>query len=382
MLLPRIKPEHAPYLTAAGNVRIGGGVYGIAAEITDPGGWLWSLINAIDGTAGSAQIVRRVCRMHPGTAAADVREALETLIAAGYVEDAAAQVPADLTPRERQRYGRSMQYYRWVDLTPRSSPWEVQRLLRDARVIVAGLGGTGAMAALALALSGVGRLHCIDPDVVDVSNLNRQVLYTEDDVGKPKADAAAAHLRRRNSDIEVTAERARLASQDDCAAAIAGSSLLALCADRPGELRQWANCACLGVGIPWVDGGYHGPIVSAGVYVPGTGPCWECLRAGEFARLGQPAAGRADIARGLPGPPGHPATAVTAGLSGQFVAHLAISLLTGTTPVTPGTVYGINLVAPGEYVLVQHPRRPDCPACSGLAGRDGAGRGGAAGPGR
>jgi molybdopterin/thiamine biosynthesis adenylyltransferase len=368
MRRPRIKPEHAPYRTAGEMIRIGGGVHGIAAEITDPGGWLWSLLGATDGTSGPDQIIRQVCLAHPDAAEADVRDALDTLIVAGYVEDAAAAVPADFTLREQERYSRSAQYYRWVDLTPRGSPWDVQRILRSARVVLVGLGGTGGAAALALAASGVGRLHCIDADTVELSNLNRQALYTEDDLGKPKADAALARLRQLNSDIEVTAERLRLASRDDCAAAVAGCDLLVLCADEPDELRIWVNRACLAAGVPWVDGGYHGPLVTVGVYVPGTGPCWECLRAGEVARLGLPAAGPAgpaDLARGLPREPGHPATAVSAGLSGQLVAYLAMALLTRTSQITPGTAYGFNLMVPGDLVVVEHPRRSDCPACAG-----------------
>lgn len=366
MRRPRIKPEHAAYRTTEGNIRIGGGVYGIAAEITDPPGWLWSLVRAIDGTAGPAQIIDRVRRAHPDAAAADVQDALEGLIGAGYVEDAAAGAPADFSRREQQRYGRSVRYYRWVDLRPHSSPWDVQRLLRSARVVIAGLGGTGGSAALALASSGVGYLHCIDPDVVELSNLNRQVLYTEGDLGRPKAAAAAARLRELNSDIEISAKRMRLASQQDCEAAIAGYDLLALCADEPDMLRHWANRACLAARMPWVDGGYHGPLVTAGAYRPGNGPCWECLRASELARLDLPAADPADAGRGLARSPGNAASAVTAGLSGQFVAHLAIALITGATPVTPGTMYGINLIVPGDPVLVQHPRRPDCPACADI----------------
>ena len=366
MLRPRIKPEHAPYRTSGGSVRIGGGVYGIAAEIEDPGGWLWDLVSAIDGTAEPAQIVGQVCRAHPDAAAPDVQDALDTLIGAGYVEDAAACMPAGLSPRERERYGRGMQYYRWVDLSPRGSPWDVQRILRNARVVQVGLGGTGTAVALALAASGVGHLHCIDADVVELSNLNRQVLYTEDDLGKPKAEAALARLRQRNSDIEVTAQRLLITSQDDCLAAIAGFSLLALCADRPDELRRWANLSCLAARIPWVDGGYHGPLITAGAYVPGTGPCWECVRAGERARLELSLPDPADLGRAVSRGPGHPATAVTAGLSGQLVAHLVIALLTRTSPVRPGTVYGINLMVPGDQVVVEHPRRGDCPACGGI----------------
>jgi hypothetical protein len=61
--------------------------------------------------------------------------------------------------------------------------------------------------------------------------------------------------------------------------------------------------------------------------------------------------------------PGHPATAITAGLSGQFAAHLAVALLTGVPPVAPGTVCGINLMLTGQPVLIQGPRLPGCPAC-------------------
>ncbi len=131
-------------------------------------------------------------------------------------------------------------------------------------------------------------------------------------------------------------------------------------------LRCWANRACLAARIPWVDGGYHGPLVTAGAYLPGDGSCWECLRAAELARLGLPAADPAEAGRGLPRAPGNAASAVTAGLSGQLVAHLAMAMLTGAPPITPGTLYGINLIMPGDPVLVRHPRRPDCPACGGI----------------
>jgi molybdopterin/thiamine biosynthesis adenylyltransferase len=363
MRRPQIKPEHAPYLTADSTVRIGGGVLGIAAEMTDPGGWLWSLICAADGTLTTDEIVGQVCRRHPGALAAEVRDALDALIGAGYVADAAAAAPDDLTAEEQERYDRGMQYYRWVDLTPRSSPWDVQRTLKQARVAVLGLGGTGATAALALAASGVGRLHCIDADIVSLSNLNRQVLYTADDLGRPKAEAAVARLRRVNPDVEISAEQTMIGSRAQLARAAAGFDLLALCADQPDELRIWANRVCLAAGLPWVDGGYHGPLITAAAYTPGAGACWECLRTAERTRLGLAAALANDVVRQLHRAPGHPATAMSAGLSGHLVAHLAVALLTGASPVTPGALVGINLMMPGDPVTVRHPRQPDCPAC-------------------
>ncbi|MFD5615123.1 HesA/MoeB/ThiF family protein [Kitasatospora sp. NPDC127060] len=346
-----------------GHVRIGGGVYGIAAEIEDADGWIWQLVNVLDGSRSPDQVTAEVCDRCPEVTRGEVESALEQLIEGGYLVDAAAPPPAELSPRELERYARSMQYYRWTDLTPRRSEWDVQSILKHARVAVVGVGGAGGAAALSLAASGVGHIHCVDADTVELSNLNRQTLYTEDDIGKPKADAAAARLRRLNSDITVTSRRLRIEDERDFGPVLVNTDLLVLGADRPPAIRIWANRACLAAGTAWVDGGYHGAHITVGGYTPGNGPCWECLRAGDNAEERLPVASMDDLVKALPKAPGHPVTAVTAGLSGQLMAHWAIALLTGAAPVTPGTVYGVNLMVPGDPVSVHHPRRPGCPAC-------------------
>ncbi len=82
-----------------------------------------------------------------------------------------------------------------------------------------GLGGTGSHAAWSLAAIGVGRLYCVDPDLVELSNLNRQLLYTEADVGRPKAPLAQARLSRITSDIVVSSARHRVTCEADLALA-------------------------------------------------------------------------------------------------------------------------------------------------------------------
>ena len=115
--------------------------------------------------------------------------------------------------------------------------------------------------------------------------------------------------------------------------------------------------------MPWVEGGYRGPLVTAGVHVPGRGPCWECQRAGEDARRDlRLAPGQSEDAAS-PRMPWNPASAVTATLSGTLVAHAALALLTGVPPMEPGFRYGLNLMALGDPVLQRHPRRATCPAC-------------------
>ena len=218
MIKPRIKPEHAPYRVAEERSESAGCHYGIAAEISDPDGWVWTMLTAMDGSRDLAEIVEQVHSAHPAQPVDVLRRGAEQLVSSGYAEDAAGPVPANLTDRDLLRYDRAVGFYRWLDLTPRASSWEPQSLLRDARVTVLGLGGSGGVAALALAASGVGRLHCVDPDDVELSNLSRQVLYTEADIGKPKADSAITRLRQLNSDIEITGQRTELPARRTCSA--------------------------------------------------------------------------------------------------------------------------------------------------------------------
>ncbi|MFJ6387360.1 HesA/MoeB/ThiF family protein [Streptomyces sp. NPDC091972] len=430
---PRIKPEHRAYRTVDGNVRVGSVIHGIGAEIADPQGWVWTLVGAMDGTRTPAEVVAEVLRAHPALTDADARQAMADLLAAGFVDDAGASVP--VPPREEDRYSRGVPLLRWMDLAPRASPWDAQLRLRGARVLLIGVGGTGGHAAQALVASGVGHVHCVDPDVVELSNLNRQPLYRESDLGRPKVEAALTTLRALNSDVTVTGERREVTGQEDLTELLAGPpgagrpgagrpgtgrpsdtahpaqatgrsgdarsrgdegrrspgadpgptgaptataagpqalvrpvspspyDLLVLAADRPESLRRWTNRACLAAGVPWVDAGYRGPLVTAGVYVPGRGACWECLRDGEIARRDLRLGPGQDPEDASPRMPWNPASAVTAGLSGALLAHAALALLTGIPAMEPGFRFGVNLMLPGDPVHQRTPRHPDCPAC-------------------
>jgi molybdopterin/thiamine biosynthesis adenylyltransferase len=369
LVRPRIKPEHRPYRTVDGHVRIGSVIHGIGAEILDPQGWVWTLVQAADGSRAPDAVVAEVLRTHTGLTPDDVRQALADLLAAGYVEDAGAPVPAELSERERTRYSRGVPLLRWMDLSPRAGSWDVQARLRRARVLLLGVGGTGGHAAQSLVASGVGHLHGVDPDEVELSNLNRQPLFRESDIGRPKVEAALDTLRALNSDVAVTGERRAVGGPDDLAALLAvdpAYDLLVLAADSPPEIRRWTNRACLASGTPWVDGGYRGPLVTVGVHVPGRGACWECLRAGETERRDLRLGPGQDEEVTSPRMPWNPANAVTAGLSGGLLAHAALALLTGVPALEPGFRFGLNLMLPGDPVMVRFPRRADCPACAGL----------------
>lgn len=351
MRRPRVKPVHLPYRTEQGAIRIGGRVYGLAVEIADPTGVVWRLLQAMDGTRTRDEIARKVADDQPGIEPDGVLGALDQLIATGFVEDAAAeQVDADTAAR----YSRSIGFYSFVDRTPRSSPAEVQRRIADAHVAVLGVGGVGSASAQCLAATGIGRLTIVDPDVVELSNLNRQVLYVEADLGRPKVTAAAERLVALRPDLKLEARQQAIQTLDEVVALFDEADVVVLAADTPAEIEQWANQAALRTGTPWVNGAYDGPHVCVTRYDPAEGPCWRCMRLDHY-----------DEDPVLPlGTHLHKVTAATANLAGNLTAHVALAQITGVAPPPAGLPVIWNTAKLGHAFTTEVAKRPDCPDCA------------------
>ncbi|MFD9963958.1 ThiF family adenylyltransferase [Amycolatopsis sp. NPDC058986] len=363
---PRIKPEHRPYRVAEEIVRIGGNIFGIASDIRDPDGAVWALLELLDGSFTVDQIAAAIARRFASWDENEVRADIQQLVNHGYVEDADDPHPHGLTQRERERYSRSRALFRWMDRTTRLSTWDAQLRLRQARVLIVGMGGVGSTAALTLASSGIGHLHCIDADTVEMSNLNRQILYTENDLGRPKVTVALERLRQHNSDIIITGDTTPVDSPDTLRAMRAGFDVLLLSADQPADIRTWANQGCHMTSTAWAYGAYHGPQVTLGLFRPNAGPCYDCLRVAHSENETQrhePSWGLADHSARP-----HPANAVSAGLTGNLVAHSVMSLITGTPALPTNCIYGYNLVTLNHsFAIKLEIPHPDCPTCGGLS---------------
>ncbi|MGM1058365.1 HesA/MoeB/ThiF family protein [Saccharothrix sp. Mg75] len=358
MRRPRIKFAHRPVRYSDGHIRLGGIVPGIRLDLADDGGWLWVLLGLLDGRIFDA-VVTAMRDRFPGTTEELVRAAVADLELAGHLEEAEAP-PAGV---DRDRYSRSVELYKWMDLTPGRSGWDVQDALAGSSVVIVGLGGAGCVAAMNLVQSGVGRVHCVDRDVVERSNFNRQLLYQEADEGAFKAEAAVRRLRAHNSTIDISGEVLDVTGPDVLRGLAAGFDVLLLTADKPRDIRSWANRACLETGTPWVCSGYHGPLVSIGLFVPGTGPCFECGAAEERARLARlPERTEWPPAAGVEAP--HAANAITVGYAGNAAAHAVISLITDVPPPVVNVRRGFNVVTSRMVpVAVLDAPSPLCPAC-------------------
>ena len=240
---------------------------------------------------------------------------------------------------------------------------QIQFRLGQAAALVIGMGGAGSTAADNLVRSGVGHVHCVDRDVVEASNLNRQGLYRDEDLGAFKVEVAVPRLRSHNPTIEVTGEVLDVDGPEVAHDLASRFDVVLLAADEPREIRMWINQASLATATPWVHTGYDGPLISMGLYRPGAGPCFDCRAAEQRAYLARlpvrtewPPAGRV--------PRVHAANAISAGLAGNYAAHAAISLITGVPALKTNREYSLNLLTleSGDLTSLDSPS-PRCPSC-------------------
>lgn len=152
-----------------------------------------------------------------------------------------------------------------------------QNRLAQSRVAIVGVGALGGAIANHLARAGVGFLRIIDRDVVDVSNLQRQILFQERDaaLGLPKTTAAKAHLQRINSSIEIEAVAQDVTGKN--AEDLLSDVDLILDGNDNFSTRYLINEVSLKHGIPWIYGAIVGDVGETCTFLPGQGPCFACL---------------------------------------------------------------------------------------------------------
>jgi sulfur-carrier protein adenylyltransferase/sulfurtransferase len=179
----------------------------------------------------------------------------------------AFEIPKTFRPDQLTRYSRHL-------IIPEVGE-AGQRKLLDSRVLMLGAGGLGSPAALYLAAAGVGTIGIIDSDVVDRSNLQRQILHTDARVGEPKVDSAELTLKALNPDVEVVKFNERLSSEN-VLEIFSGWDLLVDGGDN-FPTRYLINDVCVHLGIPNVHGSVYRFEGQVTTFVPREGPCYRCL---------------------------------------------------------------------------------------------------------
>jgi adenylyltransferase/sulfurtransferase len=253
-----------------------------------------------------------------------------------YFSRIAGPAAPGLPPAERSRYLRQMLIDGWG--------LQGQQRLRSATVFIAGAGGLGCPAALYLAAAGVGTIRLCDFGLVEASNLNRQILYTDADIGREKALRAADALRRLNSHVNIEPLVEKI--DDASIERLAGDADLMLdCLDN-FETRHVLNRFAVRKKLPLVHAGIEGLAGQMSFIHPPHTPCLFCMFPGS------PPTGRV-----------FPVAGVTPGIIGTAQAAEALKWLTGIG----STLQGQLLVWDGaimEFQKIPVAKDKNCPVCS------------------
>ena len=254
-------------------------------------------------------------------------------------EQHAGELPS-LTSAELQRYSRHL-------ILPHVA-MEGQRRLKKARVLVIGAGGLGSPVALYLAAAGVGTLGIVDFDVVDVTNLQRQLLHGTSDVGRSKLASARDRIREVNPHVDVELHETRLTSAN--AMEILGGYDIVVDGTDNFATRYLVNDACVLLGIPNVYGSIFRFEGQASVFSTPEGPCYRCLFPEPPPPDSIPSCAEGGVLGVLPG------------IIGTIQATEAVKLVLGIGRTLAGRLLLVDALTM-EHRTVRLRKDPACPAC-------------------
>jgi molybdopterin-synthase adenylyltransferase len=311
------------------------------------------LLRALDGT-------RALPELEGDFGSQRVEAVLRALHSWGALEDAADE--DRINPEVLERFDRQLRYF--SDVSPERSPSECQELLESATVAVLGVGGLGGWSALSLACCGVGKMILVDCDDVERTNLNRQVMYGEADIGRPKVEVAADRLSSLDSSLEIEALSTRLESAAAIRTVISSAQVVIDAVDWPAHyIEHWVNEACFELKIPFISMSHSPPNARVGpFYLPGSTGCYACQ---EKSYKRQFPLYDLMIERMSASPsPG----AVVGPACAHIGGHVSLDLMHYLTEIAPpstlGTAFIYDLRTMG-YRQERIQQEPDCTVCGG-----------------
>jgi sulfur-carrier protein adenylyltransferase/sulfurtransferase len=251
------------------------------------------------------------------------------------------EVPQALSKEQRERYSRHL-------LVPEIG-LEGQTKLLNAKVLALGAGGLGSPIALYLAAAGVGTLGIVDDDVVDLSNLQRQVIHTTDRIGVPKVDSAEEAVRAINPDVNVVKYKTRL-DASNIMEIIEGYDVIVDGADN-FPTRYLLNDASVRLDIPVVSASILGFDGQLSVFKPHDGPCYRCLYPVPPPAELAPSCGANGVLGVLPG------------TMGLLQATEVVKLITGAGEPLVGRLLLYEALG-ATFTELKVRRDPECPVCS------------------
>jgi molybdopterin/thiamine biosynthesis adenylyltransferase len=248
------------------------------------------------------------------------------------------EVPSVLSERERYRYSRQIMLDGFGEVA--------QAKLRDSKVVVVGVGGLGSPTATNLTVTGVGHLVLIDPDPVEETNLNRQWLHWEKDLGRPKVCSGREKLHQMNEQVVLEIHQETI-TEGNAAWLLQGADMVVDCLDN-WEGRFVLNDHCVRTRTPLVHAAVEGMRGQITTVVPGRTPCLRCLMERTPKRVGP-----------------IPVIGAAAGMAGSIEAMEVVKYITGIGEPLLSRMLLFDLCTM-DFEVLDLERKGSCDCCGGL----------------
>jgi molybdopterin/thiamine biosynthesis adenylyltransferase len=266
-MYPKFKIIYTPTFSSNGTLYIG--LDGNLIEIPDEDGSVSKLLELLDGT-NSIEDIAKVLNISLD----DTNEAIMAFDEYGLIEDANADTYG-LNNEELDRYRVNLNYFSTLS-NLENNKYSFQSKLNNSSLSILGLGGSSTLAATLVGM-GIGKITGLDYDKVELSNLNRQFISNEDDIGRLKIDVMSEKLKKINPNTELKLFNLKVTDAKCLQDVIKDSDIVVNGIDRPAiQSTRWVNSACVQLRKPYIQGGIGNNSIMLQKYVPGCG-CFDCF---------------------------------------------------------------------------------------------------------
>lgn len=360
---PRIKKAY-PVIYRANQVMISG--FGDVTTYDDADGAVTAVIKLLNGTHSLKQIENLVTQEFPTHTAEEIEELINDLNSEHFLEDVENVGAETLPTYALKRYHRNINFFSSY-ISIEENKYEFQTKLLNATVGIIGLGGLGSHIVYDLACLGIGKIEAIEFDVVDETNLNRQILYNNADIGNEKGKLAQQRLQQFNPHVEFNYHKIKVTSATQIEAAFKNVDVIVLVADRPKyELANWVNEAAVHLNVPLFCAGLEGHRALEYMIRPHTTGCINCWRQEAESKMDQDAKAFNDIKREKRMTGDNTAIVPLVSLATGMLCTEVLKYLTGIGElVSAGNLLSVDFDTMQIKTVESWKLNPNCSVCGG-----------------
>ena len=347
--------------------RIEGKIYffnqpGTAIEMEDPSGFIELVCKCMDGKLTFNQIQNSLSTTHPYECLY-----LESLLGAlddeYLLEDVVSNYPSRMNDHELERWSRNIEFF-GSHCKANNNKFSFQEKLTSTKVVIFGLGGVGSNVLYQLSALGINNITAVDFDIISLSNLNRQIIYHETDIGQFKTDIAKNRISEFYKNSKLNFITKKISSSVEIENIIVNHDFVIVAIDDPRDkIIDWFNVACINQNIPFLCGSLDSKLVMCYTIIPQKTGCVECWKISQNSTnlkfhniIQQPNF----INSKSPNIAIMPLISILTGL----MTNEFLKIITGIgEPQSLGQLYTFNFITSNISISEQWKINPSCPVC-------------------